>query len=167
MLIATSFIEALRRPFESALFTPPGIAEFISGVILQDETIRQQSSTGVPLARYSAKERILPGIKVDTGAKRSRGLLTKGDRRARRSARAPGRVPQSWRAIREVASGHPHRGCPAEPRSLAANAHALARYAALCQEQGLVPIVEPEVLMNGRTLSSAARRHRHGAACRV
>jgi fructose-bisphosphate aldolase, class I len=142
--------EDSRRTYREMLFTPPGIAEFISGVILQDETIRQQGSTGVPLAEVLANQRILPGIKVDTGAKPLAGspgeTVTEGlDGLRERLAeyRELGARFAKWRAVIRIADGSP------SVAGIGANAHALARYAALCQEQQLVPIVEPEVLMNG------------------
>jgi fructose-bisphosphate aldolase class I len=142
--------EQSRRTYREMLFTAPGIAEFISGVILQDETVHQQSSTGVPLVEVLARQRILPGIKVDTGAKPLAGspgeTITEGLDGLRERLveyRNLGARFAKWRAVIRIANAMPSRPC------LAANAHALARYAALCQEQELVPIVEPEVLMNG------------------
>jgi fructose-bisphosphate aldolase class I len=139
-----------RRTFREMLFTAPGIASFISGVIMQDETIQQKSSTGAPLADVLAKQGIIPGIKVDTGAKSLAGFpnetVTEGldglrDRLA--NYRQLGARFAKWRAVIRIGDGLPTSNC------LNVNAHALARYAALCQEQGLVPIVEPEVLMDG------------------
>jgi fructose-bisphosphate aldolase class I len=142
--------EQSRRTYREMLFTPQGIGQFVSGVILQDETIRQQSSTGMPFPEVLAKQRILPGIKVDTGAKPFAGspgeTVTEGlDGLRERLAeyRDLGARFAKWRAVIGIADGLPSRAC------IGANAHALARYAALCQEQQLVPIVEPEVLMNG------------------
>jgi len=139
-----------RRTFREMLFTVPGATSFISGVIMQDETIHQKSSTGTPLADVLSKEGIIPGIKVDTGAKNLAGFpgetVTEGldglrDRLT--NYRQLGARFAKWRAVIRIAEGLPTSSC------LIANAHALARYAALCQEQGLVPIVEPEVLMDG------------------
>jgi fructose-bisphosphate aldolase class I len=139
-----------RRTYREMLFTAPGAEAFISGVILQDETIHQQASEGAPMARVLADHGILPGIKVDTGAKPlagSRGeTITEGldGLRERLAAyRELGARFAKWRAVIHVDDVLPSHAC------IAANAHALARYAALCQEQGLVPIVEPEVLMDG------------------
>ena len=117
---------------------------------MQDETIRQKSSTGTPLAQVLASQGIVPGIKVDTGAKPlalapgetiTEGLDGLRDRLA--EYRGMGARFAKWRAVIHIADALPSRAC------VSANAHALARYAALCQEGGLVPIVEPEVLMDG------------------
>jgi fructose-bisphosphate aldolase, class I len=132
------------------LFTSRGAAEFISGVIMQDETIRQRSSDGTPLAQVLSNQGILPGIKVDTGAKPLAGspgeTITEGldGLRDRLSEYyAMGARFAKWRAVIHATDTLPSSAC------VSANAHALARYAALCQEQHLVPIVEPEVLMDG------------------
>jgi fructose-bisphosphate aldolase class I len=132
------------------LFTSPGAAEFISGVIMYDETIRQKSSRDMPLAEALAIQGVLPGIKVDTGAKPLAGCpdetVTEGldGLRDRLSEyRSMGARFAKWRAVIRITDALPSSAC------VSANAHALARYAALCQEQGLVPIVEPEVLMDG------------------
>ena len=133
------------------LFTAPGGADFISGVILQDEIIRQKSSAGTALARVLSNQGIVPGIKVDTGAKPLAGFpgetVTEGlDALRDRLSEyyEMGARFAKWRAVIHVTGALPSPGC------VAANAHALARYAALCQEQHLVPIVEPEVLMDGQ-----------------
>jgi fructose-bisphosphate aldolase class I len=132
------------------LFTAPDAATFISGVIMQDETIRQKSSTGTPFPQMLASRGIVPGIKVDTGAKPlalapgetvTEGLDGLRERLA--EYRGMGARFAKWRAVIHIAEGLPSRAC------VSANAHALARYAALCQEGALVPIVEPEVLMDG------------------
>jgi fructose-bisphosphate aldolase class I len=142
--------EDSRRTYREMLFTAPGIAESISGVIMQDETIRQIGSSGVPLAQLLADQGIVPGIKVDTGAKPLAGwpseTVTEGldglrDRLAK--YRGLGARFAKWRAVFHIDDRTPSRACAA------ANAHALARYAALCQEQDLAPVVEPEVLMDG------------------
>ena len=132
------------------LFAASGLADFISGVILQDETIRQNSSSGKSMAQLLAAKGIMPGIKVDNGAKPLAGspdeLVTEGldDLRQRLAEyREHGARFAKWRGVIRIGPAMPSRAC------IGANAHALARYAALCQEQGLVPIVEPEVLMNG------------------
>jgi fructose-bisphosphate aldolase class I len=131
-------------------FTTPGIAQFISGVIMQDETIRQKNPAQTPLAEVLAKQGILPGIKVDTGAKPLAGspeeTVTEGLDGLRdrlKEYRQMGAQFAKWRAVIRIGAGLPTSTC------VNVNAHALARYAALCQEQELVPIVEPEVLMDG------------------
>jgi fructose-bisphosphate aldolase class I len=138
-----------RRAYREMLFTTPGITPFISGVIMQDETIRQQSSAGKALADVLMQQGIIPGIKVDSGAKRLAGTeenVTEGldglRDRLKEYVRMGARFAK-WRAVIRIADGLPSWAC------VSANAHALARYAALCQEQSLVPIVEPEVLMDG------------------
>ncbi len=139
-----------RCAYRELLFTAPDAAASISGVIMQDETIRQKSSTGTPLAQLLASRGIVPGIKVDTGAKPlafapgetvTEGLDGLRDRLA--EYRGMGARFAKWRAVIHIADDLPSQAC------VGANAHALARYAALCQEASLVPIVEPEVLMDG------------------
>ncbi len=148
--IGLSSTEENRRAYRELLFTTPGISEFISGVILFDETIRQKTRNGTPFPEVLAKQGIVPGIKVDTGAKPLAGFpgekITEGldGLRERLSGyRDMGARFAKWRAVIAIGDGIPTAGC------LKGNAHALARYAALCQEAGLVPIVEPEVLMDG------------------
>lgn len=165
--IGVDNVEPMRLAYRSTLFTTPGLAEFISGVILYDETLRQKDASGVPLAKILADAGMVPGIKVDTGAKpmalRNGETVTEGldglrDRLA--EYKTLGARFAKWRAVISIADGRPSRAC------LEANAHALARYAALCQEAGIVPIVEPEVLMDGdhdqarceRVTSAALRR---------
>jgi fructose-bisphosphate aldolase class I len=139
-----------RRAFRALMFTAEGAAECISGVIMYDETFRQATPDGTPFPEFLTREDILPGIKVDTGAKSLAGFpgetITEGldglRDRLREYAELGGRFAK-WRAVIRIDSGLPTRGC------IQANAHALARYAALCQEVGIVPIVEPEVLMEG------------------
>jgi len=142
--------EEARRSYREMILTTPGLGEFISGVILYDETIRQSGKDGTPFVKVIADGSIIPGIKVDTGAKDmaahpgekiTEGLDGLRDRLAEYS-RMGARFAK-WRAVITIADGIPSRGC------IEANAHALARYAALCQEAGLVPVVEPEVLMDG------------------
>ena len=142
--------EQSRRAYREMLFTAPDAATFISGVIMQDETIRQKSSSGMPLVQVLANRGIVPGIKVDTGAKPlalapgetiTEGLDGLSDRLA--EYRSMGARFAKWRAVIHITDALP------SPTCLSANAHALARYAALCQEGGLVPIVEPEILMDG------------------
>jgi fructose-bisphosphate aldolase class I len=139
-----------RRAYRELLFTTPGVEEFVSGVILYDETIRQSTQGGTPFPRLLAQKGIAPGIKVDIGTKDLPGFpgekITEGlDGLGKRLSEyvTLGARFAKWRAVITIGLGSPTRGC------IAANAHALARYAALCQEAGLVPIVEPEVLMDG------------------
>ena len=142
--------EESRRAYREMLLTAPGLSDFISGVILYDETIRQSTSEGTPFLDYLDEVGILPGIKVDTGAKSlalhpgekvTEGL--DGLRERLEEYRTLGARFAKWRAVITMGDGIPSGTC------LEANAHALARYAALCQEAGIVPIVEPEVLMDG------------------
>jgi fructose-bisphosphate aldolase class I len=142
--------EDSRRAYREMFFTTPGVASFISGVILQDETIRQKNVIGIPLAELLSKQGIIPGIKVDTGAKPLAGSPDEkvtegldGLRDRLKEYAAMGARFAKWRAVITITDTLPSSMC------VGANAHALARYAALCQEQGIVPIVEPEVLMNG------------------
>jgi fructose-bisphosphate aldolase, class I len=142
--------EESRRTYREMLFTCPGAAEFISGVIMYDETIRQKSASGTPLAEALTARGILPGIKVDTGAKPLAGspneTVTEGLDGLRDRLREYGGMGArfaKWRAVIHVTDTLPSAAC------VSVNAHALAQYASLCQEQGLVPIVEPEVLMEG------------------
>ncbi len=144
--------EEHRRRYRQMLFTTPGIGEFISGVILFDETIRQATDEGRPFVEVLAGASILPGIKVDGGAKPLAGApgerVTEGlDGLRERLAeyKTLGARFAKWRAV--IAVGEDGR-IPTR-RALQANADALARYAALCQEAEIVPIVEPEVLMDG------------------
>jgi fructose-bisphosphate aldolase class I len=148
--IKTESTEETRRTYRELLLTTPGMEEFISGVILYDETIRQKAQDGTPLPEVLSRKAVMPGIKVDTGAKELAGFpgerITEGlDGLRERLAdyRALGARFAKWRAVITIGPGIPTRYC------ILANAHALARYAALCQEAGLVPIVEPEVLMDG------------------
>src|SRR6266851_8125108 len=139
-----------RRVYRQMMFTTPGVVEFISGVILFDETIRQPADDGTPLGDLLAKRGMIPGIKVDKGTKALAGavgeLITEGlDGLRERLAeyRGLGARFAKWRAVIDIGSGIPSYSC------IHANAHALARYAALCQDEDIVPIVEPEVLMDG------------------
>jgi fructose-bisphosphate aldolase class I len=139
-----------RRDYRELLITAPGAAEFLSGVIMHDETIRQQSADGSPLASVCRRLGILPGIKVDSGAKQLAGSPAEkvtegldGLRERLKEYRDMGARFAKWRAVITVSNVFPSDAC------VSANAHALARYAALCQEQHIVPIVEPEVLMDG------------------
>jgi fructose-bisphosphate aldolase, class I len=142
--------EESRRAYRDMLFTTPGLGEFVSGVILYDETIRQQAADGTPFPKLLTKSGMIPGIKVDTGAKPlafspeetvTEGL--DGLRERFQEYRELGARFAKWRAVITIGEGLPTDDC------LRVNAHALARYAALSQEAGLVPIVEPEVLMDG------------------
>ena len=142
--------EDTRRAYREMLFTAPGLQEFISGVILFDETARQRSSEGEPLMDILKKKGIIPGIKVDKGAKPLAGFpgekVTEGIDGLREQLpeyEKMGARFTKWRAVIAIGPGIPTEAC------LSANAHALARFAALSQEAGLVPIVEPEVLMDG------------------
>jgi fructose-bisphosphate aldolase class I len=142
--------EENRRAYRDMLFSAKGLARHISGVILYDETLRQKSANGAPFTELLARNGILPGIKVDTGAK-SLALcpgesVTEGlDNLAKRCAEyvKMGAKFAKWRAVITIGAEIPSSTC------IAANAHALGRYAAICQAAGLVPIVEPEVLMDG------------------
>ena len=148
--IGVESTEALRRDYRSMLFSTPGAEAFISGVILFEETLRQSMPDGEPMPEYLAERGMIPGIKVDKGAKPLAGFpgerVTEGlDGLRERLAeyRKLGARFAKWRAVIAIGEGAPGDYC------VHANAHALARYAALCQEAGVVPIVEPEVLMDG------------------
>ncbi len=142
--------EEARRAFREMMITTHGLGKSISGVILYDETIRQQKKDGTLFIKAIVDAGIIPGIKVDKSAKKLAGFpgekVTEGldglRDRLIEYAHMGARFAK-WRAVIAVGDGVPSRGC------IDANAHALARYAALCQEVGLVPIVEPEVLMEG------------------
>ena len=142
--------EENRRAYRDLLVTTKGLSEYVGGAILFDETIRQKTLAGTPFAEYLGKVGIVPGIKVDKGAKDLAGhageKVTEGlDGLRERLAEYYGLGARftKWRAVITIGKGIPTQGC------IDANAHALARYAALAQEAGLVPIVEPEVLING------------------
>ena len=139
-----------RRAYRELIITTPGLGESISGVILYDETILQKKSDGTPFLKVLADAGIIPGIKVDIGAKDLAAhpgeKITEGLDGLRDRLKVyfqMGARFAKWRAVLTIGEGIPSRSC------IEANAHALARYAALCQEAGLVPIVEPEVLMDG------------------
>jgi fructose-bisphosphate aldolase class I len=139
-----------RRAYREMIITTPGLAESISGLILYDETIRQKKKDGTPFIKIIIDAGIIPGIKVDTGAKDMAGhpgeKITEGldGLRSRLTEYSQmGARFAKWRAVIALGEGLPSQGC------IEANAQSLARYAALCQEAGLVPIVEPEVLMDG------------------
>ncbi len=139
-----------RRNYREMLFTTKGCEEFVSGVILFDETLRQKASDGTPLAQILTSKGIIPGIKVDKGPTKLAGSadeqITDGldGLRARLvEYRGLGARFAKWRAVISIGDGKPSDHC------LLTNAHALARYAGLCVDEGLVPIVEPEILMDG------------------
>ena len=141
--------EENRRAYRDLLITAPGSAEYVSGMILYDETMRQSTSKGVPFPKALADQGIMPGIKVDKGTKELAGkpgeVVTEGlDGLRERLAeyRQLGAKFAKWRAVITIGNGIPTSAC------IRTNTHALARYAALCQEAGIVPMVEPEVLMD-------------------
>ena len=140
----------MRRSYRELIVTTPGLHESIGGAILYDETIRQQTKDGVPMIDVLIKNGIIPGIKVDTGAKPMAAFpgekITEGlDGLRERLAeyKKMGARFAKWRAVITIGDYIPTIAC------IEANIHALARYAALCQEAGIVPIIEPEVLMEG------------------
>jgi fructose-bisphosphate aldolase class I len=151
--------EANRQAYRDMLFTTPGVEEYISGVILFDETIRQDALDGTPFPKLLESKGIIPGIKVDKGAKAlalaedetiTEGL--DGLRGRLEEYRGLGARFAKWRATYSISAETPSEYC------IWTNAHALARYAALCQEAGIVPIVEPEVLQDGtHTIEESAR----------
>jgi fructose-bisphosphate aldolase class I len=151
--------EENRRAYRDLLFTTPGVEQFISGVILYDETIRQAADDGTPFPKLLAARGIIPGIKVDEGAKplalAEGETVTEGlDGLRERFAAYLGLGARfaKWRATYSIGGGRPSEYC------VWVNAHALARYAALAQEAGIVPIVEPEVLMDGdHTIEESAK----------
>jgi len=149
--------EENRRAYREMLFTTPGIADFVSGVILFDETLRQSTRDGVNFAEHLKKNGIIPGIKVDAGtsdmALHPGEKVTEGlDKLAARMAEyfKMGARFAKWRAVITIGPGIPTQAC------LDANAHALARYSAICQEASIVPIVEPEVLLDGDHRAAAS-----------
>jgi fructose-bisphosphate aldolase class I len=142
--------EETRRTYRGLLFTTPGAEQYISGVILFDETLRQKTNDGMLFPEYLAKKGILPGIKVDKGAMDL--ALCPGEKVTEGLDGLRGRLADyfklgarfaKWRAVITIGEGIPSHTC------LYANAHALARYAALCQEASIVPMIEPEVLLDG------------------
>jgi fructose-bisphosphate aldolase class I len=148
--IGVDSTEENRRAYRDLLFTTEGAEEFISGVILYDETIRQSSADGTPFPKLLERKGVIPGIKVDTGAKPLAGspdeTVTEGLdglRERLEEYRGLGARFTKWRAVISIGAGRP------SDYAIWTNAHALARFAALSQEAGLVPIVEPEVLMDG------------------
>jgi fructose-bisphosphate aldolase class I len=148
--IGVESTEEHRRAYRDLLFTTDGVEDYISGVILFDETIRQSSADGTPFPKLLASRGVIPGIKVDKGAKPL--ALAEGETVTEGLDGLRGRLEEyrelgarftKWRAVITIGKGIPSEYC------IWTNAHALARYAALSQEAGLVPIVEPEVLMDG------------------
>ena len=146
--IATT--EEMRQAYRDMLVTAPGLSDYIGGAILFDETIRQKTLDGTPFPEYLSKNGIIPGIKVDAGAKVLAGHETEkvtegldGLRERFAEYYELGARFSKWRAVITIGEDIPSWAC------IEANAHALARYAMLSQEAGIVPIVEPEVLMNG------------------
>lgn len=142
--------EEMRRDWRELMVMTPALSDAISGVILFDETIRQRTNAGLPFAIALIEAGIMPGIKVDTGARdlagRAGEKITEGLDGLRERLTEYGQMGArfaKWRAVIKLADNPPSRAC------IEANAHALARYAALCQEAMLVPIIEPEVLMDG------------------
>jgi fructose-bisphosphate aldolase class I len=142
--------EENRRVYRELLFTTPGAGDYLSGVILYDETIKQRTADGTPFPACLTQRGILPGIKVDQGAKPLAGFpgetITEGLDGLRERLAQYGKLGAKfakWRAVIDIGSGMP------TAYAIEANAAALARYAALCQEASIVPIVEPEVLMDG------------------
>ena len=148
--IGVESTETNRKNYRNMLFTTDGVSKYISGVILFDETIRQQSPDGTAMVDVLTKAGIIPGIKVDKGAKSiansASETVTEGLDGLRERCQeyvSLGARFAKWRAVIKIGSDIPSEHC------ISVNAHALARYASLCQESGLVPIVEPEVLMDG------------------
>ena len=148
--IGVESTEENRRAYREMLFTTPKLSEAVSGVILFDETLRQSTQDGTNFAAYLAKNGIIPGIKVDAGAKDM--PLHPGEKVTEGLDNLPARMKEyfdmgarfaKWRAVITIGEGIPTTAC------LEANAHALARYSAACQEASIVPIVEPEVLLDG------------------
>lgn len=149
-MIDTESTESSRQAYRNMLFTSPNVSEYISGVILFDETIRQSTNDGTPFAEHLTSLGIVPGIKVDRGIKGIPfcdgesvtegldGLSERLDEYYELGARFA-----KWRAVINISNDSPSKNC------IRLNAHALARYAALCQQAKIVPIVEPEVLMDG------------------
>ena len=142
--------EENRRAYRGLLFTTPGVEQFLSGVILFDETLRQKTNDGVPFGDYLAKKGVIPGIKVDAGAKDL--PLCPGEKVTEGLDNLPKRLADyfkmgarfaKWRAVITIGKNIPSHTC------IYANAHALARYAAACQAASIVPMIEPEVLLDG------------------
>jgi len=148
--VGVACTEETRRAYRTMMFETPGLEEYVSGVILYDETLRQKGSDNTPVPEVLSKKGILPGIKVDAGAKdlalHPDEKITEGldGLRERLAEYAKlGAKFAKWRAVITIGENIPSEAC------IFANAHALARYAALCQEASIVPMVEPEVLIDG------------------
>jgi fructose-bisphosphate aldolase class I len=148
--VAVECNEENRRLYREMLFTTPELARYVSGVILFDETLRQKTKDGTPMAEYLRKSGIIPGIKVDAGAQDM--ALHPGEKVTEGLDGLRARLAEyfklgarfaKWRAVITIGENIPSTAC------IKANAHALARYSALCQEASIVPIVEPEVLLDG------------------
>ena len=148
--VGVACTEESRRTYRNLLFSTPGAEQFLSGVILFDETARQKANDGAPIPQYLARKGILPGIKVDkglaelpfaSGEKVTEGL--DGLQKRMKDYFELGCRFAKWRAVITIGEGIPTHTC------LYANAHALARYAAICQEASIVPMIEPEVLLEG------------------
>jgi fructose-bisphosphate aldolase class I len=148
--VSVECTEDNRRAYREMLFTTPRLSEYVSGVILFDETLRQGTRDGVNFGEYLKKNGILPGIKVDAGAQDM--ALHPGEKVTEGLDKLQARMAEyfklgarfaKWRAVITIGKGIPTQAC------LDANAHALARYSAVCQEASIVPIVEPEVLLDG------------------
>ena len=148
--IGVECTEESRRGYRNLLFSTPGAEQYLSGVILFDETARQKANDGAPIPQYLARKGIIPGIKVDKGVanlpftaeeKVTEGL--DGLQKRMREYFDLGCRFAKWRAVITIGAGIPTHAC------LYANAHALARYAAICQEASIVPMIEPEVLLDG------------------
>ena len=151
--------EEARRAYRELIVTTPSLGDSVSGVILYDETIRQKKNDGTPFVKVITDAGIIPGIKVDTGAKKMASYpgekITEGLDGLRDRLKEyfeMGARFAKWRAVIAVGDGIPSQGC------MEANAQALARYAALCQEAGMVPVVEPEVLMEGEHTLDRCRK---------
>ncbi|OGG45657.1 fructose-bisphosphate aldolase [Candidatus Kaiserbacteria bacterium RIFCSPHIGHO2_01_FULL_50_13] len=155
--VGVACTEENRRAYRDMLLTTEGLEHYVSGVILYDETIRQRSSTGERFPDVLTKKGMLPGIKVDIGAKdlalHSGEKVTEGldglRERLAEYKKTYGAMFAKWRAVITIGDGIPTDAC------IHANAHAMARYAALCQEVDIVPIVEPEVLIDGNHMIEA------------
>eukprot|EP00744_Colponema_vietnamica_P000867 GILI01001506.1.p1 GENE.GILI01001506.1~~GILI01001506.1.p1 ORF type:complete len:375 (+),score=130.55 GILI01001506.1:57-1127(+) len=156
-----------RRAYRELLFTTPGLNEYISGVILFKETLYQKAADGTPFVQILQRNNIIPGIKVDKGVVNIPGTngetsTTGLDQLAAECAQyyQDGARFAKWRAVLKIGAGEPSE------LAIQENAHGLARYAAICQENGLVPIVEPEVLMDGtHDIETSARVTEHVLAC--
>jgi fructose-bisphosphate aldolase class I len=148
--VGVACTEETRRSYRNLLFSTPGVEQYLSGVILFDETARQKAADGTPIPQYLAKKGVLPGIKVDKGV--SNIPFTHGEKVTEGLDGLQKRMKEyfdlgcrfaKWRAVITIGEGIPTHAC------LYANAHALARYAAICQEASIVPMIEPEVLLDG------------------